>query len=239
MIPKKHFDLHFLKMHIIIHILIWLKILPNGSIKIDKKNIAELKMPTIKVNDINIYYETYGQGEPLVFVAGFSGDHSFCQHIIKNYSNNYQVIVFDNRGIGKSDYPDYAYTTEMMADDTVALIKALNLGPAHFVGASFGGCIVQMIAYKYPALTKSIILVCSFPKFNIRGKLYSEARLELIKAGATEASIVKFITLLCWSKKYLSKPNMAEKLVASGFFPITITGYENQMHAVKNFDSTA
>lgn len=194
-------------------------------------------MPIIKVNSINMYYETYGQGEPLVFVTGFSGDHTAWQNLIDTYAAHYQVIVFDNRGSGQTDSPSIPYTTEMLADDAVGLLKVLKLGPAHFISASFGGCIAQMIAYKYPELTKSITLSCSFPFAHTRLKLYAEARLELIKAGAPEASIVKFLTLLCWSEKYLSKAGMTEKLVQRGFFPITIQGYESQMHAMINFDS--
>jgi 3-oxoadipate enol-lactonase len=194
-------------------------------------------MPIIKANSINMYYETYGQGEPLVLIAGFSGDHTAWQNIIDTYAANYQVIIFDNRGIGQTDTPNTPYTTEMLADDTIGLLKALKLGPAHFIGASFGGCIAQMIAYKYPELTKSMTLSCSFPFAHMRLKLYTEARLELIKAGAPETSIVKSITLLCWSEKYLSKPNMAEQLVQGGFFPVTLQGYEGQMHAMFSFDS--
>jgi len=194
-------------------------------------------MPNIHANSINIYYETYGKGEPIVFVAGFSGDHTAWQNVIETYAEHYQVIVFDNRGIGRTDCPNFPYTTEMLANDAISLLKALKLGPAHFIGHSFGGCIVQMIAYKYPEFVKSIVLSCSIPHFSERARLYAEARLELMKAGAPQASIVKFITLLCWSEKYLSKPGMAEKLVQNGFFPMTVTGYEGQMHAVMTFDS--
>lgn len=194
-------------------------------------------MPIIKANNINIYYEIHGQGQPIVFVAGFSGDHTCWRSIIKEYTNDYQVIIFDNRGIGKSDCPDYPYTTEMMADDTAALIKDLNLGAVYLVGCSFGGCIVQMIAHKYPELIRSAVISNAFPEANMRVSLYADIRLELIKANTPQESIVKFITLMCWSNKYLSKPGMVEKLVRDGFYPITIKGYEGQLHAAKTFNS--
>lgn len=196
-------------------------------------------MPIVKVNDINMYYETYGEGEPLVLVTGFTAELKAWQNIIRTYAAKYQVIVFDNRGIGKTDCPDFPYSTTMMADDTVGLLKALNLKSAHFIGASFGGCIVQEIAYKYPELVKSIVLSCSFPKWNMRVKLYAEARHEFMQKNAPDEAIVKFITLLTWSEKFLSKPGMAEQLVRGGAHPITLTGYVNQMHAVSTFDSTA
>jgi len=89
-------------------------------------------MPKIKANNINLYYEIHGQGQPVVFVAGFSGDHTAWQNLIADYAKNYQVVVFDNRGIGQSDCPDYPYTIEMMADDAIGLVKALQLGGSFY-----------------------------------------------------------------------------------------------------------
>jgi pimeloyl-ACP methyl ester carboxylesterase len=194
-------------------------------------------MPKIKTNGINLYYETYGVGEPMVFVAGFSADHRAWQNVIDTYAKRYQVIVFDNRGIGQSDCPDYPYTTEMMADDVVGLIHELKLKNPYLIGHSFGGCIVQTVLKNHPTLAKSAILVTAPYKLNIRARLYTEARLELMKANAPEKSVVKFITLLCWSDRYLSQPGMAKQLVKDGFFPITITGYENQLNAALTFNS--
>lgn len=195
-------------------------------------------MPNIKANGINLYYETHGQGQPIVFVAGFSGDHTVWLDIIDQYSKNYQVIIFDNRGIGKSACPDYPYTTEMFADDTAELIKALNLGPVHIIGGSYGGCIAQNVIYKYPELIKSAVLTNTGANLNIRAKLYIQIRLELMQAGAPEKSILKFISMLCWSQKYLSQPGQIEDLVQQGFFPISEQGYKNQAHGALTFDST-
>ena len=194
-------------------------------------------MPKIKINDINLYYQTHGHGEPIVFVAGFSGDHTIWQNIVPVYAKKYQVIVFDNRGIGMTDCPNYPYTTEMMADDAAGLIKALQLKPVHLIGASFGGCIAQNVAYKYPDLIKSVVIANSFVKASMRGSLYATTRLAMIKAGVPEKIIMQFITALCWSNKYLSKPGMLEQLTSGGFFPITLQGYESQMNAMLTFDS--
>lgn len=195
-------------------------------------------MPTIKTNGINLYYESYGEGPPLVFVSGFSCDHTTWRNVVNAYADKYQVIIFDNRGIGKTDCPHQQYTAEMMADDVVGLVNVLQLGPAHFVGHSFGGAIVQNIAYKYPEVAKSIIIYCYAHKTNMRGKLYAELRLDMIKADLPESAIVKMITILCWSEKYLKQPGKVEKLVKQGFYPISLAGYEGQLHAVTNFDSS-
>jgi 3-oxoadipate enol-lactonase len=195
-------------------------------------------MPKIKVNNVNLYYKTYGQGQPLIFVTGFSGDHTIWNNIISAYSDKYQVIIFDNVGSGKSDCPDWPYTAEMMADDLAGLMRALNIGPAHVVGASFGGVIVQYFAHKYPKLIKSAVLACSLSKPNARVNLYADGRFELIKANAPNSAIIRFITLICWSANYLNTPGTAEKLVQLGFTPITTKGYELQLGALKTVDSS-
>jgi len=70
-------------------------------------------MPKAKVNDINLYYEIHGKGEPIFFIAGFNSDHTVWTNIIDHYAQTHQVIVMDNRGSGKSDCPDAPYTIEM------------------------------------------------------------------------------------------------------------------------------
>jgi 3-oxoadipate enol-lactonase len=200
----------------------------------------KITMPKIKVNDIEMYYEIHGEGEPIVFVTGFSGDHTLYDQIAKQAAaKGYQAIVFDSRGCGQTDSPNYPYTTEMMADDAVGLIKALQLNSVNLVGSSFGGCIVQTILHKYPEIAKSAVLANTTSQFSVRGRLYAESRLELMKAGAPNDSIVKIITMLCWSNKYLSRPGRIECLIAAGFFPITLAGYESQLNALLTFDSAA
>lgn len=203
-------------------------------------------MPHIKANHINIYYQVHEQhssAETIVLVAGFSGDHTAWQSVIPEYAKDYQVVVFDNRGAGKSDCPNYPYTTEIMADDTAALVKELQQSgviknsAVHFIGHSFGGCIVQDLARRYPELIKSMTIANSFLSPNMRLILYGTTRLELIKAGAPQNSTIKFIAALCWSNNYLSRPGMVEQLVNIGFFPITIAGYEHQWHALATFDA--
>jgi len=196
-------------------------------------------MPTIKANNINIYYETYGSGQPLVFVAGFSGDHTAWQGLIDTFAKHYQVIVFDNRGIGQTDCPNMPYTTEMLADDVAELLKALKVESAHVVGHSFGGCIVQTLAYKHPQLCKSIVIASSFIKANMRLRLYGETRLEFIEAQAPETAVIKFISMFCFSNQFLSQPRKVDELIEAGFFPISTQGYQNQLNALLTFNSTA
>jgi 3-oxoadipate enol-lactonase len=116
-------------------------------------------MPEVRVNGINIYYRVQGKGEPLVLIMGLGGECGdwFLQaRIFKKY---YQLITFDNRGVGKSDKPGESYTVKTMADDTVGLIDYLGIDKAHIMGVSLGGMIAQEVAINYPERVRKLILV--------------------------------------------------------------------------------
>lgn len=107
-------------------------------------------MPYAKVNGIKIYYEIYGEGYPLLLIGGLGSQIQSWAVQVPIYSKHFQVIVFDNRGAGKSDKPDVPYTTELMADDASMLLDALGIESAHIAGKSMGGMIGQWLAIKNP-----------------------------------------------------------------------------------------
>jgi 3-oxoadipate enol-lactonase len=120
-------------------------------------------MPFRKVGDIKIYYETHGNGEPLVMISGCGTDSSAWLNQIPALSLNYHVITFDNRGSGRSDKPDIPYTVKMMAADVAGLLDSIGIGAAHILGYSMGGVIAQEFALNYPERTLTLILSCAYP----------------------------------------------------------------------------
>ena len=116
-------------------------------------------MPTVTVNDINVYYEIHGEGEPLVLIAGLATDVTRYERVIGVLSKRMKVIAFDNRGVGRTDKPDIPYSIDMMADDTAGLLDALGVERAHVLGISMGGRIAVALALRYPERVKSLILV--------------------------------------------------------------------------------
>ena len=77
------------------------------------------------------------------------------------FAERYRVIAFDNRGAGQTGAPDHAYTTRMMAGDTVRLMDALGIERAHVLGVSMGGMIAQEIALNHPERVRSLQLHCT------------------------------------------------------------------------------
>jgi 3-oxoadipate enol-lactonase len=93
-------------------------------------------MPTVLVNDINIYYELHGAGEPLVPINGLASDVSEYGDIVRWLAQSYTVLAFDNRGAGRTDKPHAPYSIEQMAGDTAGLLQALGMKEAHVLGIS-------------------------------------------------------------------------------------------------------
>ena len=116
-------------------------------------------MPTIQVNDIHMYYEIHGEGEPLVLIGGLANDLSELESMSRWLAQKYRVLVFDNRGAGRTDKPDSPYSIEMMAADTEELLKELAIERASMLGISMGGRIALELALQHPERVEKLILV--------------------------------------------------------------------------------
>jgi 3-oxoadipate enol-lactonase len=115
-------------------------------------------VPIAKVNGININYRVEGQGEALVLIMGLGGPLSSWKYNIPFLRKYFQVVYFDNRGIGKSDKPEGLYSARMMADDTIGLMDHLGIKRANILGFSMGGGIALEIALNYPSRVLKMIL---------------------------------------------------------------------------------
>ena len=98
-------------------------------------------MPKQKVNDIEIYYEVHGQGDPLILIMGLRRNVEWWYSQIPTLSKHFKLLAFDNRGAGLSDKPKTDYSIHLFADDTAELMQFLNIKRAHVLGISMGGYI--------------------------------------------------------------------------------------------------
>lgn len=105
----------------------------------------------IPVNGVKIYYETYGEGQPLLLLHGNGGNISTQKNRIKFFSKYYQVIAFDNRAQGQStDDPDVPLTYSQMAEDINDVLDSLQIKKAYVWGQSDGGILGLLLAIKHP-----------------------------------------------------------------------------------------
>ncbi len=117
-------------------------------------------MPTVKTGSVNIHYETYGKGDPLLLIMGFAMPGAAWLPMLP-FLAGFRCIYFDNRGVGQSDKPTGAYTVPEMADDASGLLKALGINRAKVFGVSMGGMIAQELALRHPEQVERLVLGCT------------------------------------------------------------------------------
>ncbi|MDF2900991.1 MAG: alpha/beta hydrolase, partial [Phenylobacterium sp.] len=121
-------------------------------------------MPVATVNGLSLHFERAGSGEPLLFISGTGGD-------LRNKPNQFDgplakafdMISYDQRGLGRSDKPDQRYSMADYADDAAALMEAQGWDEAHVVGVSFGGMVAQELVLRHPHRVRRLVLACTSP----------------------------------------------------------------------------
>lgn len=118
-------------------------------------------MPYAVVKGARLYWEERGQGPPVLLIAGLTFSLEMWFRILPSLANEYRTIIFDNRGVGRSDVPPGPYSVGQMARDAASILDAAGALNAHVIGASMGGMIAQELALRYPARVRSLVLACT------------------------------------------------------------------------------
>jgi pimeloyl-ACP methyl ester carboxylesterase len=114
------------------------------------------------VNGINLYFETYGSGQPLVLLHGGLGSGEMFGPVLPALSEHHQVIAVDLQGHGRTADIDRPLDIRVIADDIAALIDHLGLTKPDVVGYSFGGGVALHTAAKYPAKVGRLVVVSAY-----------------------------------------------------------------------------
>ena len=118
-------------------------------------------MPYVESSGARIYWEERGSGEPLLMIMGLGYSLEMWGRVVPGLAEHYRVIVFDNRGVGRSDVPPGPYAIADMAADAEAVMRAAGLERAHVLGVSMGGMIAQEFTLAYPECVHSLVLGCT------------------------------------------------------------------------------
>ncbi|MGH3826061.1 MAG: alpha/beta fold hydrolase [Pseudonocardiaceae bacterium] len=115
-------------------------------------------------DDITIYYEIHGEGDPLVLLSGQSNTHHWWDMVRPDFEGACTTITLDYRGTGRSDKPDTAaYSTRGFASDVLCILDHLGVDRSHVYGTSMGGRVAQWIAAEHPERVSRLVLGCTSP----------------------------------------------------------------------------
>lgn len=117
-------------------------------------------MPTMRVNEVKLYYELHGpeQADVLVLSNGILMSTASWAFQTPVLSQHYRLLLYDCRGMWQSEHPPGPYTMEQHADDLAGLLDGLGIERAHIGGISYGGEISLTFALRYPERTHSLIV---------------------------------------------------------------------------------
>lgn len=153
----------------------------------------------IEVNGIDIYYEVYGEGKPIILLHGNSETHEIFDRLIEKLKNNYKVYAIDSRCHGKSEKTE-EISYDLMSVDMIEFIKKLKIDKPIVYGFSDGGIIGLLVAIKQPKLLSKLII--SGANLNPNG---------MYKSMLIISKIGYFITRNKLFKMMIKEPNISSK----------------------------
>ena len=124
-------------------------------------------MPTMNRDGVNIYYEVHGSGPPLLLTHGYSLTSAMWQGQIEALSRHHQLILWDMRGHGRSDYPDdpAAYSEALTVADMAALLDEVGAASAIVGGLSLGGYMSLAFYRAHPRRVEALLIIDTGPGF--------------------------------------------------------------------------
>jgi pimeloyl-ACP methyl ester carboxylesterase len=197
-------------------------------------------MPKVHANGIDLYYETKGTGEPLLLIAGFACDLTIWSKGVSSLASSYRVILFDNRGVGRSSAPDSPYTISEMAEDAAALLNAIGVPQAHVAGHSMGGQIALELALAHPEKVRSLMLLASCARPDARNQAIIESWGDLPRQ-VDPATAARLSLPWIYTTRFYAIPGAIQQvidLIVANPFPPPAHGIYHQSRAISRFDAT-
>jgi pimeloyl-ACP methyl ester carboxylesterase len=183
---------------------------------------------------IKLYYEVYGNGEPLLVIHGNGGSISDMSAQIAHFRRRYKVIAMDSRDQGKSADSAGDITYEKMTDDLAALLDHLKVGSANVLGWSDGGIEALLLGVRHPAKVKKIAAMAA--NLNPSDKALHPEAVTLIKTMVAETPVSTTASPQAMRERkvtqmMLREPNIDPKMLESITAPTLILAGDHDVIA--------
>lgn len=198
-------------------------------------------MPYAQTPGGRLYYETHGEGEPLLLHPGFGCTVEIYWRNTQPLAERFRVIVFDPRGAARSDVGPPDMHMKDFADDAVSLLDALGVESAHVFGTSFGGMVAQHIALEHPRRVRRLVLGCTTPggERHVMPPMENMVRFIAASSIADPVEAMRSTYGNNYSEEFIAEwdVRLAERAIANQHLRGTPEGLASQTHAVQNHDT--
>jgi pimeloyl-ACP methyl ester carboxylesterase len=198
-------------------------------------------MAIVKINDVQLYYEMYGEGIPLFLIAGLASDSQSWQPVVQDLSAHYRVIIFDNRGVGRTSPQESEISIGKIADDCIGLADHLGLTSINLLGHSMGGFVALDCAVRYPERIDKLILAAtsSFnPKRN--NALFSDWA-SSFASGMDSKLWFQNIFYWIFTARFFENEEAVKEAIRFALeypYPQSKIAFQNQVKAIEDFNCT-
>lgn len=145
-------------------------------------------MPKADLGDIELHYNSFGSGPPVLGIMGFGLDSRYWAAQVPAVAERNRFIVFDNRGSGRSSRIN-ATSIDEMANDAVRLLDYLEIEKAVIFGASMGGAIAQRLVLDHPERVSAAVFAITFARPIEYMRRQTEVARRVIERGGVDEFI--------------------------------------------------
>jgi len=199
-------------------------------------------MPTIKLQHTEMHYQVTGTGEPILLIHGLAVDSNTWLALAPYLKAHFQLIRYDLRGSGQTQFDGQPFGLADLAQDIVELLDQLQIERAHIIGHSMGGMIARYFAAQYTERVKRLVLVHSRIKKNWLSTRFWEGLLALReKYDLAPEEVVNLVMPLGYSNSFLADDNKVKAIrtvVKQNRYPQSLQSFRLQAEAVADFDAS-
>lgn len=192
-------------------------------------------MPTLRLGDLDLYYQEAGSGPPLLMLHGLGASLEDWEYQVPEFAQHFRVITPDLRGFGRSMRGRLPASIPQFARDMAALLDHLGIGDFLLVGYSMGGAVAQELALMRPQAVQRMVIANSMPTFRpqtLRQRFEVFYRLVVMSALGPE----RLARISAW-RMFPDQPEVREKNIARGIAYNTRGGYLRALRALTSWSA--